>query len=93
MLIREELVTGSRTSDTGVRNAMLKALYEVISKAGSNMSEASRASVLSLIDADVDENAGAAGASLLLPLRFFLAGDSSLGFAAILASSGPGSLG
>jgi hypothetical protein len=58
MLIREELVTGSRTSDTGVRNAMLKALYEVISKAGSNMSEASRASVLSLIDADVDENDG-----------------------------------
>ena len=58
MLTFEELVAGSRTSDTGVRNAMLKALYEVISKAGSNMSEASRTSVLSLIDADIDENDG-----------------------------------
>jgi hypothetical protein len=51
-----ELVTGSRTSDAGVRNAMLKALYEVISKAGGNMSEASRAAVLGLIDTDIEDN-------------------------------------
>ncbi|KAL3424653.1 translational activator gcn1 [Phlyctema vagabunda] len=51
-----ELVTGSRTSDAGVRNAMLKALYEVISKAGANMSEASRGAVLSLIDTDPEDN-------------------------------------
>ncbi|EHK96768.1 putative Translational activator GCN1 [Glarea lozoyensis 74030] len=51
-----ELVTGSRTSDTGVRNAMLKALYEVISKAGANMGEASRSAVLGLIDTDSEEN-------------------------------------
>jgi len=51
-----ELVTGSRTSDSGVRNAMLKALYEVISKAGANMSEASRSAVLSLIDTDPEDN-------------------------------------
>jgi hypothetical protein len=51
-----ELVTGSRTSDAGVRNAMLKALYEVISKAGGNMSEASRSAVLGLIDTDTEEN-------------------------------------
>jgi hypothetical protein len=51
-----ELVTGSRTSDTGVRNAMLKALYEVISKAGGNMSEASRNAVLGLIDTDTEDN-------------------------------------
>ncbi|PQE17282.1 putative translation activator GCN1 protein [Rutstroemia sp. NJR-2017a BVV2] len=51
-----ELVTGSRTSDSGVRNAMLKALYEVISKAGSNMGEASRGAVLSLIDGDSEDN-------------------------------------
>lgn len=51
-----ELVTGSRTSDAGVRNAMLKALYEVISKAGGNMSEASRSAVLGLIDTDSEEN-------------------------------------
>ncbi|KAF5652499.1 putative translation activator GCN1 [Fusarium sp. NRRL 25303] len=50
-----ELVTGSKTVDPGVKTAMLKALYEVISKAGANMGEASRASVLSLIDMDTDE--------------------------------------
>lgn len=47
-----ELVTGSKTSDPGVQNAMLKALYEVVSKAGANMSEASRDSILGLIDSD-----------------------------------------
>ena len=51
-----ELVTGSRTSDLGVRNAMLKALYEVISKAGANMSESSRSAVLGLIDTDPEDN-------------------------------------
>lgn len=50
-----ELVTGSKTSDSGVRTAMLKALYEVISKAGANMGESSRNAVLTLIDNDVDE--------------------------------------
>ena len=47
-----ELVGGSKTSDPGVRNAMLKALYEVISKVGHNMSEGSRNSVLGLIDSE-----------------------------------------
>ncbi|KAI2609222.1 translational activator GCN1 [Hypoxylon sp. NC1633] len=51
-----ELVTGSKTSDSGVKTAMLKALYEVISKAGSNMSESSRIAVLGLIDMDTDMN-------------------------------------
>ncbi|KAK1997219.1 ARM repeat-containing protein [Colletotrichum falcatum] len=50
-----ELVTGSKTSDPGVKTAMLSALYEVISKAGANMGEASRAAVLGLIDMDTDE--------------------------------------
>ncbi|KAM7223050.1 translational activator GCN1 [Rhypophila decipiens] len=50
-----ELVTGSKTTDPGVKTAMLKALYEVISKAGSNMGESSRAAVLSLIDMETDE--------------------------------------
>ncbi|KAF2839489.1 translational activator [Patellaria atrata CBS 101060] len=50
-----ELVLGSKTSDVGVRNAMLKALYEVVSKAGKNMNEASRTAILSLIDTDVGE--------------------------------------
>lgn len=47
-----ELVTGSKTPDPGVQNAMLKALYEVVSKAGTNMSEVSRNSILGLIDGD-----------------------------------------
>lgn len=50
-----ELVTGSKTPDSGVQNAMLKALYEVVSKAGANMSEASRNSILGLIDSDVSQ--------------------------------------
>ncbi|OAA72762.1 Armadillo-like helical [Akanthomyces lecanii RCEF 1005] len=50
-----ELVTGSKTTDSGVKKAMLKALYEVISRAGANMGQASRTAILSLIDGDVDE--------------------------------------
>ena len=51
-----ELVTGSKTTDAGVRNAMLKALYEVVSKAGSNVNDVSRNSILGLIDSDAGEN-------------------------------------
>jgi hypothetical protein len=50
-----ELVTGSKTTDPGVKTAMLKALYEVISKAGGNMGETSRNAVLGLIDMEPDE--------------------------------------
>ena len=50
-----ELVTGSKTPDSGVQNAMLKALYEVVSKAGANMSDASRTSILGLIDGDISQ--------------------------------------
>lgn len=50
-----ELVTGSKTSDAGVKNAMLKALYEVVSKAGNNMGDVSRTSILSLIDSESDD--------------------------------------
>jgi hypothetical protein len=50
-----ELVTGSKTADPGVRTAMLKALYEVVSKAGANMGEASRNAVLSVIDMEAVE--------------------------------------
>ncbi|KAK8092029.1 eIF-2-alpha kinase activator GCN1 [Apiospora hydei] len=49
-----ELVTGSKTTDAGVKTAMLKALYEVVSKAGANMGESSRTAVLGLIDMDTD---------------------------------------
>ncbi|KXJ92134.1 armadillo-type protein [Microdochium bolleyi] len=49
-----ELVTGSKTTDSGVKTAMLKALYEVISKAGANMGESSRTAVLALIDMETE---------------------------------------
>jgi hypothetical protein len=51
-----ELVAGAKTSDAGVRNAMLQALYEVVSKAGSKMSDVSTNSILGLIDSDQDEH-------------------------------------
>ena len=51
-----ELVTGSKTTDAGVKNAMLKALYEVVSKAGSNMNDVSKNSILGLIDSDAGEH-------------------------------------
>ncbi|KAF1916304.1 armadillo-type protein [Ampelomyces quisqualis] len=51
-----ELVTGSKTSDEAVKTAMLKALFEVVSKAGKNMSEASRNAILSLIDNETDDS-------------------------------------
>ena len=45
-----ELVTGAKTPDTGVRNAMLKGLQEVVSRVGANMSETSREAILGLMD-------------------------------------------
>ncbi|KAI5282446.1 translational activator of GCN4, partial [Ascosphaera aggregata] len=60
-----ELVTGSKTSDSGVKNAMLQALQGVVSKAGKNMSEASRQSILSLIDESDDDSMNITNARLL----------------------------
>ncbi|KAF8447085.1 armadillo-type protein [Kalaharituber pfeilii] len=50
-----ELVTGAKTPDVGVKSAMLKALYEVVSKAGAGMGDASKASILALIEEDLEE--------------------------------------
>ncbi|WEW57900.1 translational activator of GCN4 [Emydomyces testavorans] len=50
-----ELVGGSKTSDPGVKNAMLRALHEVVKKAGKNMSDASKQSIVSLIDDESDD--------------------------------------
>ncbi|KAL2872277.1 putative translational activator [Aspergillus lucknowensis] len=54
-----ELITGSKTADVGVRNAMMKALQEVVGKAGANMSEASKNSILTLIDDDASDQTDA----------------------------------
>jgi hypothetical protein len=51
-----DLVAGSKTSDEGIKSAMLKALYEVVSKAGKNISEASRASIIALVDGDEEQD-------------------------------------
>ncbi|PGH14782.1 hypothetical protein AJ79_02798 [Helicocarpus griseus UAMH5409] len=51
-----ELVTGSKTSDSGVRNAMLQALHEVVTKVGKNMGDTSRQSILNLIDDESNEH-------------------------------------
>jgi len=37
---------------------MLKALYEVVSKTGANMGEASKISICNVVDEDVDEKEG-----------------------------------
>lgn len=58
-LIRNiELITGSKTSNSGVQNAMLRALYEVVSKSGANMSDMSRNTILGLIDSDTGSTDG-----------------------------------
>lgn len=75
-----ELVTGSKTSDAGVKNAMLKALYEVVSKAGSNMGDVSRNSILSLIDSetgDTDDAMNITHAKLLGALIKVMPRDST----------------
>ena len=54
-----ELVTGAKTQDAGVRNAMLKGLQEVVSRVGANMSDASRESILGLMDSQQDAGAEA----------------------------------
>ena len=53
-----ELIAGSKTTDIGVKNAMMKALKEVVGKAGANMSEASRTAILALIDDDASDQTG-----------------------------------
>ncbi|PYH95398.1 60S ribosomal protein L19 [Aspergillus ellipticus CBS 707.79] len=54
-----ELITGTKTPDIGVRNAMMKALQEVVGKAGANMSEASKNALLTLIDDDASDQTDA----------------------------------
>lgn len=60
LITRIELIAGSKTDDLGVKNAMMKALQEVVGKAGSNMSEVSRNAILGLIDDDASDQTGMA---------------------------------
>jgi len=48
-----ELVSGAKTPDVGVRNAMVKALFEVVNKAGQAMGDISKNAILSLMDSEL----------------------------------------
>ncbi|KAK9847538.1 hypothetical protein MYU51_018633 [Penicillium brevicompactum] len=76
-----ELITGSKTPDLGVKNAMMKALQEVVGKAGGNMSEASRQAILALIDddsSDQTDSVAITNARLLAALVKVLPAESSV---------------
>lgn len=45
-----ELVTGSQSPDSGIRSAMVQALFEVVSKVGSSMNPASHTAIYELLD-------------------------------------------
>lgn len=64
-----ELIAGSKVPDIGVKNAMMKALQEAVSKAGANMSEASRNAILGLIDHDSSDQSGTFSSSVI-PMCF-----------------------
>lgn len=66
-----ELIAGSKTSDVGVKNAMMKALQEVVGKAGASMSEASRTAVIGLIDDDSSDQTGEFDTSRRTPISQF----------------------
>lgn len=49
-----ELVTGAKqATDDGVKTAMLKALLEVVAKAGSKLNEASKSNVVNLVEEEI----------------------------------------
>lgn len=66
-----ELIAGSKTSDVGVKNAMMKALQEVVGKAGASMSEASRTAIIGLIDDDSSDQTGEFNTSRYTPILQF----------------------
>ena len=51
-----ELCTGAHTSDRGIQIAMMKALYQVVSQAGKNMSPSSGSIILTLTDTVMAED-------------------------------------
>ncbi|CAG8528557.1 17533_t:CDS:10, partial [Acaulospora morrowiae] len=63
-----ELVTGIKTSEPSIREAMLNALESVVNKAGNNMNEASKKGVLGVIKDGLSDNkeGTVVGASRLL---------------------------
>ncbi|KAL9109003.1 MAG: hypothetical protein Q9227_006243 [Pyrenula ochraceoflavens] len=87
-----ELVTGSKTKDSGVRNAMVKGLHEVVDKAGSNMNEASKELILGLIDVqqgEQDDSMAVTNAQLLGALIKVLPSPSAIALVKSRALAAP----
>ncbi|ONH69770.1 Translational activator GCN1 [Cyberlindnera fabianii] len=76
-----ELVTGAKSAETtGVKTAMLKALLEVITKAGDKLSQASKSSILDLVESEileVDDKLAVAYARLVGSLSRILKSDEA----------------
>lgn len=77
-----ELVLGSKNAETsGVKTAMLKALLEVIAKAGEKMSESSKTSILDLVESEMleaDDKLAVAYARLVGSLARILTPDEAV---------------
>lgn len=77
-----ELVMGAKSAENaGVKTAMLKALLEVIAKAGEKMSEASKTSILDLVEDEIleaDDKLAVAYARLVGALSRILTSDEGL---------------
>lgn len=77
-----ELVLGAKNAENiGVNTAMLKALLEVIGKAGEKMSEASKTSILNLVEEEIleaDDKLAVAYARLVGALSRILTNDEAL---------------
>ncbi|KAG7664813.1 GCN1 [[Candida] subhashii] len=76
-----ELVSGAKNSnDQGVKASMLKGMLEVVNKAGQNLSEASKTSIMSLVEDEitvVDDKAAVSYARLLGSLAGVLSNDEA----------------
>ncbi|CCH46758.1 putative translational activator [Wickerhamomyces ciferrii] len=77
-----ELVMGAKNAEnSGVKTAMLKALLEVITKAGEKMSESSKTSILDLVEDEIleaDDKLAVAYARLVGSLSRILTADEGL---------------
>lgn len=76
-----ELITGAKnTDDKAITNSLLRAMLQVVIKGGKNLSEASKASIMSLVEeeiSNVDDKSAVAYARLLGSLSQILSTDEA----------------
>lgn len=76
-----ELVTGAKNSDDqGVKTSMLKGMLEVVDKAGNNMNEASKTSIMTLVEDEitlVDDKSAVSYARLIGSLAKIMSADEA----------------